>query len=53
MAVGEVDAWQNFIDDALQSFDSAHELFTKVTDKGYIASIEKLVERYSNNFHHL
>lgn len=46
MAVGDVDAWQNCIDDALQSFDRAHELLTKVMDRGYIASIENLVERY-------
>lgn len=46
MAVGDVDARQNCIDDALQSFDRAHELLTKVMDRGYIASIENLVERY-------
>ncbi|KAI8376400.1 uncharacterized protein BYT42DRAFT_498607, partial [Radiomyces spectabilis] len=45
MANGELDAIRNYLDQAIESYDRADELFQKLTDSGYIATLENLIER--------
>lgn len=46
MATGNIDAYQNYLKDAIQAFDEADHTLKKMMDVKYIATLEHLIERY-------